>query len=108
MFNWTTLLHGTLLASVDVLMMPITKMVSKGTLSVSWMALASLIYALDPWIFLKSLSGETMMIMNMIWNMTSNIVIVATGYILFSERVSIVKCIGIMLSFISILLMCWE
>ena len=108
MFNWTTLFYGTLLASVDIVMMPIAKWVSKGTLSVSWMALASLIYALDPWIFLKSLSGETMMIMNMVWNMTSNIVIVGIGYILFSERVSMVKSIGIVLSFISILLMCWE
>ena len=108
MFNWTTLFYGTLLASVDIVMMPIAKMVNKGTLSVAWMALATLVYALDPWIFLKSLNGETMMIMNMLWNMMSNIVIVGTGYILFSERVSMVKSVGIVLSFISILLMCWE
>ena len=89
-------------------MMPITKMVSKGTLGLGWMGLATLIYALDPWVFLLSLKGETMAIMNMVWNMASNIVITYTGLILFGEKISVVKSIGIILSFVSILLMTYE
>ena len=108
MFQWSTILYGILLASMDVIMMPITKMVSRGTLSLGWMAFATLVYALDPWIFLQSLKGETMTIMNMVWNMASNIVITYTGLVLFGEKISIVKSIGIALSFISILLMTYE
>jgi multidrug transporter EmrE-like cation transporter len=108
MFQWTTILYGCLLALIDVIMMPITKLVNKGVLTLGWMVIPTLVYALDPWIFLKSLSTETMVIMNMVWNMVSNIAVTYTGLILFGEKISMIKGIGIALSFISILLMTWE
>jgi multidrug transporter EmrE-like cation transporter len=108
MFQWTTLFYGFILALIDIIMMPITKLVNKGSLPIGWMVIPTLAYALDPWIFLKSLSGETMAIMNMVWNMVSNILITFTGLIIFGEKISTIKGVGIALSFVSILLMTWE
>jgi len=102
MLNWTVLLYGLALALIDVVMMPITKLVSTNTLPLWLMVIPTFVYALDPWIFLKSLTFESMTVMNFVWNLISNVIITYTGLILFKEKITTMKGIGIVLSFISL------
>jgi multidrug transporter EmrE-like cation transporter len=96
------------LALVDVVMMPITKLVAKKTLPLWFMAVPTLLYALDPWIFLQSLRVETMVVMNFVWNLISNILIIFTGFILFGEKLTITKGVGVVLSVISLMFLTYE
>jgi multidrug transporter EmrE-like cation transporter len=102
MVRWDVLGYGTLLALVDVVMMPIAKGVSKKVLPLWMMIIPTLIYAADPWIFLQSLKVETMVVMNLVWDLLSDILVTFTGLVLLGEKVSTMKSIGIGLSFVSL------
>jgi len=99
--RWEVLGYGSLLAFMDVIMQPIAKLVSTKSLSLGWMIVPTLLYALDPWIFLKSLSVEGMAIMNLVWNLVSNVFVTGVGIFLFKEQMTVLKWVGIVLSFIA-------
>jgi len=106
--RWDVIGYGSLLASMDILMQPIAKLVATKSLSVGWMIVPTLVYALDPWIFLKSLSVEGIAIMNLVWNLTSNVFITFVGLVLFKEHITVLKGIGIALGFVAVLCMTAE
>ena len=108
MFNVSVLCYGCVLALVDVAMMPITKLVSKKALPLWCMVIPTLLYAADPWIFLQSLRTETMVVMNFVWNLISNVLIIFTGLILFGEKITPMKGIGIALSVVSLMCLTYE
>ena len=102
MVRWDVLGYGTVLALVDVVMMPIAKGVSKKLLPLWMMIIPTLIYAADPWIFLQSLKVESMVVMNFVWDLISDILVTFTGLVLLGEKISTMKSIGIGLSFVSL------
>jgi multidrug transporter EmrE-like cation transporter len=102
MVRWDVLGYGALLALVDVVMMPIAKGVSKKALPVWLMIVPTLVYAADPWIFLQSLKVESMVVMNFVWDLISDILVTFTGLVLLGEKISTMKSIGIGLSFVSL------
>lgn len=106
--NWTVLGYGFVLALVDATMMPLIKGVSKRAFPRWVMLLPTIIYALDPWIFLKSLSFESMTVMNLIWDLTSGLLVTFFGVVLMGERIPPTKAIGVALSFIAIFFMAYE
>jgi multidrug transporter EmrE-like cation transporter len=108
MFNLSVLCYGCVLALVDVAMMPITKLVAKKAVPLWLMIIPTLLYALDPWIFLQSLRVETMVVMNFVWNLISNILIIFTGFVLFGEKLTTMKGIGVGLSVISLMFLTYE
>ena len=89
-------------------MQPITKLVSTKSLSLGWMVIPTLAYAVDPWIFLKSLSVEGITVMNVVWDMVSNIFITFVGLVIFKEQITVLKGIGIALSFVAVICMTAE
>lgn len=107
MFNHETLIYGLLLAGIDVLAFPFVKYVSMGLNSV-WIIIPVLFYALDPIILLQSLKIEHITIMNLTWNLMSNILITFMGLVMFKEVISTTKWLGVILSFISILFMTYD
>lgn len=102
MVRWDVLGYGTLLALVDVVMMPIAKGVAKKALPLWMMVIPTLIYAADPWIFLQSLKCESMVVMNLVWDLVSDILVTFTGLVLLGEKISTMKSIGVGLSFVSL------
>ena len=106
--NWSVLGYGFALALVDATMMPIIKGVSKRAFPRWIMLLPTLIYALDPWIFLKALSLESMVVMNLMWDLISGLLVTFLGVVLMGERISSTKAIGVALSFIAIFFMAYE
>ena len=100
--RWDVLGYGSLLASMDIVMQPITKLVSTKALSVPWMIIPTLVYAINPWIFLSSLRVEGMAIMNLVWNLVSNVFVTFVGLYVFGEQITPLKWLGIVLSFAAI------
>ena len=108
MLRWNVLFYGTILALVDTTMMPITKLVSKNTLGIGGMIIPTLIYALDPWIFLQSLKFETFVVMNFVWDLISDVLVTFMGIVVFGEHISMMKAAGIALSFVSLFLLTYD
>lgn len=107
MFNWRTLAFGLLFAINDSFMMPFVKGIAGGW-PFQWIAIPMFAYALDPLIFFFALKGEGMALMNLVWNLMSNIIVTFVGLVLFKEGVTSMKLIGIVLSFISLFFMTYD
>ena len=107
MFKFETILYGMSLAGMDVLAFPFVKYVSMG-LSPVWMIVPVALYAIDPLILLQSLKIEHLAIMNLVWNLMSNVLITFMGVAIFQEAMPFRKWIGIGLSMVSIMLMTYE
>jgi multidrug transporter EmrE-like cation transporter len=102
-FKVRPLMFGVGLAIIDTLLLSATKLVSIG--SISWwpyMIIIMVLYGIQPGIFLGSLSFESMSIMNLIWDVMSNIFVSILGIYYFKEKISNMKYLGIILSVISL------
>lgn len=103
-----TLLFGLIFGLLDALCLPIVKSVSIGTMAPAMMIIPFLMYGASPFIFLKGLQGETLTILNLVWDLTSDVVVTLIGLFVFAEQISSVKKLGVLLSFISLFLMTYE
>jgi multidrug transporter EmrE-like cation transporter len=104
-FESVPLIYGTYMATVDVFMLSILKAINLGWISSSLIFLPTLIYAMQPWIFLKSLEFESMTVMNLLWDVISDVLVTGSGLYFFKEKLSRTKMLGVGLSLISIMLM---
>lgn len=107
MINWRTIAFGIGFGLLDSIALPIVKGVSKGW-DPAWMTIPIALYATSPIIFLKALEKETLTIMNLVWDLTSDIVVTFIGLVLFAEKISPLKSLGVLLSFVSLFLMSYE
>jgi multidrug transporter EmrE-like cation transporter len=107
MFKYTTILFGLLFGILDAIALPIVKGVSLGWKPL-WMAVPALIYAINPFIFLKALSAESLVIMNLVWDLSSDVLVTLIGIFMFKEHIPCTKMIGVVLSFVSLFLMTYE
>ncbi len=107
MINWRTLGFGATFGIIDSIALPVIKSVSRGW-STWWMAVPVLLYGLSPFIFLKALEKETLTIMNMVWDLSSDLIVTAIGILIFAEHISPTKLLGVLFSFIGLFLMTYE
>lgn len=107
MFKYTTLLFGLLFGILDGIALPFVKGVSAGW-KPFWMAVPILIYACNPLIFLKALSTESLAIMNLVWDLSSDVIVTLIGIFGFGEHIPRTKLLGVLLSFVSLFLMTYE
>lgn len=94
------------LAGVDAIIMPLLKAKKLGMLTGRWMLpLASIIYAMQPLVFFQSLSLESMTIMNILWDVMSDVIVAIIGIYVFGESLSKIQVIGLILSLSGITLL---
>jgi multidrug transporter EmrE-like cation transporter len=105
--NWRTLAFGLGFGMLDSIALPIVKGVSMGW-DPAWMVVPALLYAGSPFLFLTALRGETLTIMNLVWDLTSDVVITFIGLFVFTETISPIKMLGVSLSFLGLTLMSWD
>jgi multidrug transporter EmrE-like cation transporter len=106
MIDWVPLSFALLMALFDVGMMSIIKSYSIGSLkSIKWMIIPTIAYAIQPWIFLQSLSFSSMIAMNLLWDLISDVLVTANGYFIYKEELSRTRMIGVGLSIISMYLL---
>jgi multidrug transporter EmrE-like cation transporter len=103
--GYMSFLYGTYMATLDVFMLGIIKAISTNTLEKIYMILPTAIYALQPWLFLRSLKYESMTIMNLMWDVMSDILVTGTGVFFFKEKISRTKMIGIGFAILAVIFM---
>jgi len=95
------------MAALDVTTFPIVKYVSMG-LDPVWMIIPMFLYAFEPLILLKSLNHESLTVMNLMWDLMSDVLVTCLGLFYFNEKISLTKMCGVVLSIISIGLLTYE
>jgi drug/metabolite transporter (DMT)-like permease len=70
-----------------------------------WMVIPTLIYAIHPWIFLKSLEFESLIVMNLLVDLASDFLVTLVGFLYFRESIGPFKTIGVILSFVAMIFM---
>jgi multidrug transporter EmrE-like cation transporter len=106
-FNWRTLGFGLGFGALDATALPIVKAVSTGA-NPAWMAVPVLLYALSPFMLLAALRQETLTIMNLVWDLTSDLTVTVIGLVGFGEQISPTKALGVVFSFCGLALMSYE
>lgn len=101
-FNIQPLIYGTYMASVDVFMLGLLKAISLGWISKVAIFLPTILYAMQPWVFLSSLQFESLTVMNLLWDVLSDLFVTITGLYFFNEKLKSSQMIGVAFAFVSI------
>jgi multidrug transporter EmrE-like cation transporter len=109
-FNWTwgsfsflPIVFGITMALVDVVMMFTSKFVHLGAVSYNvGLPIAMAAYAVQPYLFIKGMNYEGMATMNLIWNLSSNVIITLAGVFLFKESIRGLRWLAILMSVFSL------
>jgi multidrug transporter EmrE-like cation transporter len=109
-FNWKwgslsflPIAFGLTMALVDVVMMFTSKLVHLGNIPYSvGLPIAMAAYAIQPYLFIKGMNYEGMAAMNLIWNLSSNVIITVAGVFLFKESIRGLRWLAILMSVFSL------
>jgi multidrug transporter EmrE-like cation transporter len=103
--NTTPFLFAATMASIDSTMLSLLKYMTANKMSMAWIVLPMIFYAFQPVLFYLSLQYETLTVMNLLWDVISDVVITAIGLLYFKEKIGPYKKVGVIFSLISIVLM---
>jgi multidrug transporter EmrE-like cation transporter len=102
-FDLLPILFGIVMAVIDINMMGTLKFVDQGKLEYSiGLPIATLLYAFQPYVFLKAMAHSNMLTTNLIWNLASNIMVTLLGVFFFKEKIKGLKWLAIGLSLFSL------
>jgi multidrug transporter EmrE-like cation transporter len=102
-FDLLPILFGIVMALIDITMMGTLKFIDQGKLAYAiGFPIATLLYAFQPYVFLKAMSHSNMLTTNLIWNLASNILVTLLGVFFFKEKIKGLKWLAIGLSLFSL------
>ena len=101
------LLYGTYMGVIDTAMLGLIKGIHLGWFNKSMMVVPTVLYSLQPWLFAASMQYESMVVMNLLWDIISDLMVTASGLFFFKEKVSRTKLLGVFLAMIAVVLMAW-
>lgn len=107
MINWRTITYGITFGALDAIALPIVKGVSIGW-DKAWMLLPVFMYGASPFLLLSALREETLTIMNLVWDLTSDLIVTFIGLVIFAESLSPMKFLGVCFSFLALFCMSYE
>lgn len=93
------------MASIDVFMLSLLKFISKEKQYLKWIVLPMIVYACQPILFYMSLQYESLTVMNLLWDVLSDVLVTLVALLLFQESIGPYKKAGVILSFLSIVLL---
>lgn len=99
MINEFTL--GAIMASIDSIVLPFIKYV-RGW-SWVWMIIPTIVYAIQPWIFSYSLNFTNLTVMNLIWDIMSDVIVTMIGLFVLKESLNVHQAMGVIFSFLAII-----
>jgi multidrug transporter EmrE-like cation transporter len=102
------LVYGIYMAVVDVFMLGLLKAINLKWVPSTLAVLPMIVYAMQPMIFLASLKFESLTVMNLLWDVLSDVLVTITGLYFFGEKISRTKMLGVGLSLISVFLLTWS
>lgn len=101
--NLLPVVFGVSMAALDILMMSAGKMAQTGQLSYGFaLPFATIIYALQPYLFIKAMNYENMVVTNLIWNLSSDIMVTLIGLLYFGETIAGLRQVALVMSLFSI------
>lgn len=107
MFAWFSLAYAFLMALIDTSMLGLVKDIYlKGAFLK--MIIPTIFYAMQPWIFLSAMKFESLTLMNLMWDLMSDVLVSLIGIFYFKEVLSPVQMCGLGLGFISLLMMSYK
>lgn len=96
---------GVMMASLDVVMMSMAKLTSKGKLAMGTaLPFATVLYALEPYIFFKSMKYQSLTAMNLIWDLTSDVMVTLVGVFYFGESIKGLRWLAVLFALFSLAL----
>ena len=102
-FDLLPIVFGLVMALIDISMMGTLKFIDQGKLAYAiGFPIATLLYAFQPFVFLKAMSHSNMLSTNLIWNLASNILVTLAGVFFFKEKIKGLKWLAIGLSLFSL------
>jgi uncharacterized membrane protein len=109
MIAWNTLLYGFLMASIDTTMLGLIKWISiSHTKNLIYMIIPTIAYAVQPWIFFSAMKFESMIVMNLVWDLTSDLLVTLLGLFYFGEKLGRIRSIGLVLGMVSLCLLSYK
>jgi len=109
LFDLTSLGYGGLMAIMDAFVLSSLKAYHLGWIEWRGILLVSMVlYACQPLLFLQSLGSSSLTIMNLLWDVMSDVLVTAIGLYYFSEKIGPMKKMGVVLSIVSIFLLTWK
>ena len=94
------------LASVDGVVMTLMKAKSLGIMSGRWiMPFTTFLYSLQPSFFLYGLKTSSMTVLNILWDVTSDIIVSLIGIYLFGEYLTGVQYVGLAMCLLGMVLL---
>jgi multidrug transporter EmrE-like cation transporter len=109
MFNIIPIAFATTMAFIDTFVLSGLKKYSTGEQAYGIaVPLGMLVYSLQPLIFLQSLKYESMTVMNILWDIMSDLYVTFIGLFYFKERLTTLKMLGLSFAFISIVLLSYD
>ena len=108
MINTIPLLFATFMAGIDTIVLGWLKEYSLHKISWMYIPFGLILYGLQPLIFLQSLKYETMTVMNILWDVISDIFVTCSGLFYFKEKISTLKQLGLTFAFIAIILLSYD
>ena len=102
-FDLLPIVFGLVMALIDISMMGTLKFIDQGKLAYAiGFPIATLLYAFQPFVFLKAMAHSNMLSTNLIWNLASNILVTLLGVFFFKEKIKGLKWLAIGLSLFSL------
>jgi TRAP-type mannitol/chloroaromatic compound transport system permease small subunit len=95
---------GLCLAIVDIFSMGITKQINLGLLQQNWLPVSVILYGCQMLIFNYGLSMSSMTVLNLTWNLFSNVVITVIGIYYYKENITHLETYGIGFAIFSLFL----
>jgi len=108
-FDLTALGFGGTMAVIDAFILSALKAYNLGWFKWRGIILISMVvYACQPLLFLESLKHSSLTIMNLLWDVMSDVIVSTIGLFYFQEKLTRFKKAGVILSIVSIFLLTWK
>lgn len=102
-FSMLPIFFGVVMALLDIVMMSTAKMVSTNQISYAvGLPFATIAYSVQPYIFLKALAFEDMTVVNLVWNLVSDVIVTLQGVFIFGESIKGLRWLAICMSIVSL------
>ena len=102
-FSFLPIFLGSMMASLDVFMMSLAKLSSKGKIAYGTaLPIATIVYSLEPYIFFKSLNYESLTTMNLVWDLTSDVIVTSVGIFYFGESIKGLRWLAVLFALFSL------
>jgi multidrug transporter EmrE-like cation transporter len=104
-FSFLPIVFGVSMAFFDVIMMSLGKLSKQGKIAYSTaLPIATIAYAVEPYMFFKSLNYDSLTTMNLIWDLTSDVIVTLVGVFYFKESIKGLRWLAVLFALFSLAL----